>query len=195
MNNFFSRIQKPTPISRTALRGGYLVTLLGLLSIPLLAWTESNSYSDDQIKAVFLYHFTSFIKWPEDAFSSGDTHFRICTPETDPINKTLSVIIAGEAVNNRDIELYTLAEGDQAKSCQILYLPQGNDGHLLEQLNHGASRTLTVSDDKEFIKRGGMIKFHFERGRIRPVIHKPRLDNANLKASAKLLQLATLVSK
>ena len=188
MKHSLLQAQQTAPMSRRALHGIFSVALLGLLYTPLLAWSESTQYSDDQIKAVFLYHFTSFIRWPEDAFASGDTDFRICTAASDPINKTLSAIIAGESVNNRGIELYTLAEGDQAESCQILYLPGNGDDHLLERLNDGAARTLTVSDDKEFIKRGGMIKFHFERGRIRPVIHKSRLDNANLKASAKLLR-------
>ena len=194
MTHSFSRMQPTPSAQRSRLHGLMLALIWGGLGLPLQTGAISLGYSDNEVKAVFLYHFTSFIKWPEDAFPSADAHFRICTSETNPINEKLLTIIAGESVDNRSIELHTLSEGDQATSCQILYVSMGDNRQLLEHLRESESRTLTVSDDTEFIKRGGMIKLHLQAGRVRPVIHKARLDNAHLKASAKLLQLATLVS-
>lgn len=169
--------------------------LSGCLLLPQSV-TAQPSYADHQIKAVFLYHFTKFINWPETAFPSADSPFNICTTGATQLSEVLASAILGEVVAGHPLQVISQVGSDQVPTCHILYIPAGYDSQLLWTIkNSGVTTILTVSDDEKFINQGGIIKLESARGRVRPVINTTALDRAKLKASAKLLQLATLVSE
>ena len=154
------------------------------------------SYADHQIKAVFLYHFTRFINWPETAFASASSPFNLCTTEASDLSEVLESAIAGEAVAGRPLRLIPGVDLDEIHACQLIFLPAGHNPELLLAIkNLGPTNILTVSDDDDFISQGGIIRLEFSAGRVRPVINTTALDKAHLKASAKLLQLAKLVAQ
>ena len=175
------------------------ITMCAILSWSLLlpqSVAAQPSYADHQIKAVFLYHFTKFINWPETAFPSADSPFNICTTGSGPLSEVLTSAISGEVVAGHPLQVISQVGSDQVPTCHILYIPAGYDSHLLwTSKNSGVATILTVSDDETFINQGGIIKLESTLGRVRPVINTTALDRAELKASAKLLQLATLVSE
>ena len=54
---------------------------------------------------------------------------------------------------------------------------------------------LTVSDDPQFIRRGGMIQFVFDDNRVRFEINLAAVQRARLNLSSELVKLATAVRR
>ncbi len=182
-------------------RLGYRTILPGLLYCLLLisagASAQKASFAEEQIQAVFLFHFANFIKWPTVAFAADDSTFNICATEHTALSAALEATIAGETtVDGHAMRLFSPVSAEDLSSCHIVYLPSGYDSDLLVHIqNSGVVSVLTVSDEANFISRGGMIELDYRKGRVRSTINTTALDKAGLKASAKLLQLSTVVSQ
>jgi hypothetical protein len=58
----------------------------------------------------------------------------------------------------------------------------------------GSAKVLTVSDISDFARQGGMIGFVIEDGRVKIQINLQAVNNAGLKISAKLLEVAKIIS-
>lgn len=141
---------------------------------------------ETKVKAAYLYHLIKFVEWPSP---SGEA-FRVCVHGSETIGGML-----GELSNRqvRDRPLKIEIEGDPAR-CQLLYIGRG-DKDLPDLL----ARTrrlpiLTVSDADEFARRGGIVGFYSEAGKIRLEINPEAARAANLRISAKLMELARTVT-
>lgn len=181
-------------------RLGNKITLSGFLCclslLPVGAIAQKVSFAEEQIQAVFLFHFSNFIKWPAVAFAADNNTFNICVTQHTTLSTALEATIAGETVDGYVMRLISPIKAEDLPSCHIIYLHDGYDPGLLAQIqNSGAASILTVSDGANFISHGGMVRLHYRKGRVRSIINTTALDKAGLKASAKLLQLSTLVSQ
>lgn len=174
----------------------YALAFILLLFAP---HTYADKFSEDQIKAVFLFNFAGFIRWPVDAFSDTKSPFRFCalTSQT-PIIQALNSVITGESINGRQLVFQLIKPIDELKkddihTCQILFLHKmelTQFAPLIQAIKNYP--ILTVSDDDDFTSKGGMIALTRTIRRLRPIINNKRLQQANLKASSKLLQLAKI---
>ncbi len=82
----------------------------------------------------------------------------------------------------------------ELKSCQILYISNSERGRLKDIFAALEGQpVLLVADVSGFAIDGGMIGFVLEQQRIIFEINREALEQANLKASAKLLKLARIV--
>ena len=161
--------------------------------------THADKISEEQIKAVFLFNFAGFIRWPDDAFSDANAPFHFCAlTDQTPIIQALNSVITGESINGRSL-VFRLIDPidelnmDEIYTCQILFLHKQELSQFttLTQTLAG-SPILTVSDDDDFTRKGGMIALTRTVRRLRPIINNKRLQQAGLKASSKLLQLAKI---
>jgi hypothetical protein len=153
------------------------------------------TFSEDQIKAVYLFNFAEFIRWPESAFSEHPDSFHFCAlNEENPVISILKKVIRDEKVKGRKLIFRRINNLQLLKGCQVLYLQNDElsrfDEFTTEIKN---SRVLSVSDQDDFVKRGGMITISRVSNRLRPTINIKRLKQAGLRASAKLLRLAAIV--
>jgi YfiR/HmsC-like len=168
-------------------------TTLRLALIPL-AWVASGfgatpAPTEFEIKAVFLYHFTQFVAWPEAAFSGPDAPFVIGLVGTNPFGDSLKKIIGGEAVGTHRLELQEVDSVTAETRCQILYFAENGEDFLdLRRLR--TSPVLTVGESDSFCKRGGMIQFFLERRRVRLKVNLEEARAHSLEISAKLLRVA-----
>ncbi len=177
--------------------------LLLILTVSLLLLTphtHAEKFSEDQIKAVFLFNFAGFIRWPGDAFSDTEASFHFCAlNDQTPIIQSLIQVINGESQQGRKLMFKLLKSVDDLSvydinTCQILFFHRQELEQfslLAQTLNK--SPILTVSDTENFIDEGGMIALIHSDHRLRPMIHNKRLQQTGLKASSKLLQLAKIV--
>lgn len=171
-----------------------------LILCTLTSHAHAENFSENQIKAVFLFNFAGFIRWPGDAFTDTESPFHFCAlSDQTPIIQSLIQVINGESQQGRKL-VFKLIEPsadltiNDVRICQILFFHQQEFEQfpLLVQALNG-SRILTVSDAEDFIDEGGMISLIHSDRRLRPMIHNKRLQQAGLKASSKLLQLAKIV--
>lgn len=159
--------------------------LVGLLLIACsgVAVPATREY---EIKAAFVFNFVRFIQWPtpgagytvgilgEDPFEGGLRDF-----ESKPIGgKKVSVrkVTSAKDARSCDVVFVSASEGDQVKG-------------VLTELR--GAPVLTVSDIPSFADKGGSIGLTTESNRVRFVVNTDSLRKGDLKASAKLLQLAT----
>lgn len=140
----------------------------------------------DKVKAAYLFHLTRFVEWPEAARAN----LKVCIFGSDQVAGLFREITANKA-EARSIQLGTEADTDPGR-CQLLYLGRHTDdiAALLKKVK--GKPVLTVSDDRDFMQMGGMVAFTELEGRIKLLVSVRAAKAADLKLSAKLLEVAQL---
>jgi hypothetical protein len=145
-----------------------------------------------QVKAVFMLNFTKFIEWPATAFAAPDSPIDICILGDDPFGSALDQIVAGEVVNGRKVLAQRIKHAPPPKFCQVLFvgMPEKEFPGIMPGLGRGV---LTVGEGASFIRSGGMIAFVVEKRRVRFAINQAAAENAGVKLSSRLLNVAISV--
>ncbi len=158
------------------------------LSDAVIAQTPHSEY---KIKAVFLYNFTRFIDWPNSAFTSREEPFKIGIVGTDPFGEYLEEAVRNEKVGGRPIVIERYKNVKEIKDCQLLYIHSKDQREIKNIINFVQSKNiLTVCDNPEFMKWGGMIRIYSDDNKIRMQINDSAARSVNIKVSAKLLNVA-----
>ncbi len=146
-----------------------------------------------QVKAVFLYNFANFIKWPKNTFSNPDTPFSICILGDDPFQQEIDITIRNEKIEQRPVVIQRLNNLIKINICQILFISQSETNYLKDILNTLQKYPiLTVSDIDTFVIAGGMIQFFVQNRRVGFYIAPDVLKTINLEISANLLRVAKI---
>lgn len=151
-----------------------------------------------QIKAVFLYNFTQFVEWPDDAFATADSPLVIGILGSDPFGQYLDNTIVGEAGNGHPLVVERYEEVEDIAACHILFINIADKRKLQNVLSDLEGRNiLTISDVQHFARSGGILQFFEERNKIRLRINLEAAKSADLNISSKLLSLAevTIIQK
>jgi uncharacterized protein DUF4154 len=158
------------------------------------ARAQSPTASEYQVKAAFLYNFAKFVEWPSSSFSDASTPLRICIFGQDPFGQELQNIANEKIVNGRKLSVSQVADLQTAKACQILFIASSEKAQLKQVLESlRGSGALTVGDIKGFVEAGGMINFVLENQRVRFEVNRKAAEQAGLKVSSKLLNIAKSV--
>lgn len=171
---------------------GILLGLLSFLSLSLFARGEPG---EEQVKAAFVYNFAKFVEWPESAFESKEDPMVLCIAGKDKVGAALQ-LLKQRAVQGRPLHINVLpANRDSLKNvlCHILFIASSEEQRqqdLLAELENAP--VLTVADNIEFVKQGGMISLYVEAQRVQFSINQNATHNNGLKLSARMLQLARI---
>jgi YfiR/HmsC-like len=158
------------------------------------ARAQSPTAGEYQVKAAFLYNFAKFVEWPSSSFSDAGTPLRICIFGQDPFGQELRDIANEKIVNGRKLLVSQVADLQTAKACHILFIASSEKAQLKQVLeNLRGTGVLTVGDTKGFVDQGGMINFVLENERVRFEVNRKAADQAGLKVSSKLLNVAKSV--
>ena len=152
-----------------------------------------------KVKAAYLYNFAKFIEWPDGALGDEEAPFVIGVLGDDPFGQILDATVKAKKIAQRPVKIRRLRlsrQVDRAKltDCSILYISNSERRRLKKIFAAlGDQPVLLVADIPGFASDGGMIGFVFEKQRIIFEINREALEQAKLKASAKLLKLARIV--
>ena len=147
-----------------------------------------------QIKAVYLYNFANFIKWPRATFESSSAPFQICVLGDDPFRTQLDLVVENEKIKGRVVKIQRIHYVEESDSCQIVFVSQSKQryqAHIFAYLQQRP--VLTVSDIENFATKGGMVQFYHRGNKIRFIIAPQAVRGAGLQASSRLLQIAKIV--
>lgn len=147
-----------------------------------------------QIRAVFLFNFTQFIEWPQNAFLNENSPMVIGVLGQDPFGNVLEETIRGEEMNGHPLVVQRFSKVEEIEVCHILYVNVSKSDqlkHVFESLKN--KNVLTVGDINNFSKQGGMIRFFTENSKTRIRINLESTKEADLTISSKLLRLAEIV--
>lgn len=148
-----------------------------------------------QVEAAYLYNFTKFVGWPIRSTPKNQS-FTICVLGADPFGGALDATLAGEVIHGSKLAARRIATAQDSADCRILFVSSSEESRLNEILAalEGAS-VLTVSDIRDFSRRGGMIQFILADGKVRFEVNVKNAARAGLSVSADLLEAALAVRR
>ena len=151
---------------------------------------QSQEIEEYQLKAAFLFNFTKFINWPHADASSKLT---VCVVSAKEVGRALEVVTRGKSVDARQVVVQQLSFPAALETCQLLFI--GSSGKKMEEILMEAKKfpIVTVGEDEKFLRRGGMINFVLEDGKLRFQINTDAVGLAGINISSKLLSLAKIV--
>lgn len=179
-----------TPSLIASLRrfSGWLGWALGLAAAASTALARNAS--EYRVKAAFLYNFTKFVEWPDNAAADRPFVLGVCGPGA--LVDELRDALAGRSVRSRPLRVAAVRTPADARAVDLLFVSaQGEDAveDLLAAVR--ASPVLTVGESDRFAGAGGIITFLTVDGRVRFAIDRAAGERARLRISAQLLKLAT----
>jgi hypothetical protein len=173
---------------------GVVVALLFFIATGLRAQQERPS--EYQVKATYLFNFGRFVKWPATVPAGKGDSFAVCVLGQDPFGPILDSTLAGETLDGKPVVLRRISKPQDAGECRILFISSAEEKHLKEiLLALDESGVLTVSDMRDFTRRGGMIQFLLEGDRVRFEINLSSAETARLVLSSDLLKVAASVKR
>jgi YfiR/HmsC-like len=156
--------------------------------------SAQSSAEEYQVKAAFMFHFAQFVEWPSGAFKDTNDPLTYCTVGEDPFQGALEQSLNGKLIGTRRARILHLKQARQFQDCQVVFIgttERKEISTILAALK--GAPILTVGDQADFVKDGGMIGFCLEDKKIRFEINLDAASDANLRISARLLALAKAV--
>ncbi|MBL7699582.1 MAG: YfiR family protein [Chitinophagaceae bacterium] len=152
---------------------------------------QAQRATEYQVKAAFILNFSKFVEWPGDAFARQSDIFILGVLGKDPFGDYLDEIVEGEKIEGKKLIIQRYNSVDDIHDCQILFINVPEEtGAVIKRLK-GRS-ILTVSDDADFSRAGGIIQFYKQDDAIRLQINPDAAKEANLTLSSKLLRIAKI---
>lgn len=173
---------------------------LGILFlIPIMTMSmraaQHETAPEYKIKAAFLYNFTQFVEWPDSAFPQPNANLVIGILGDDPFGAYLDETVKGEKVNDHLLLVKRFQNITDVNNCHILFVSASEKDeleHIFENLK--TQPILTVGDDTNFTREGGMVRFLTAKNKTRIQINLQAAKQADLAISSKLLGLAEIVN-
>jgi len=170
-----------------------LLLLIGVLSLH----AKSPVFSEDQVKAVYLFNLTGFVSWPNSAFVAPDAPLRIGVSGVDRITAFIDYIrmaVEGETSGQRAIVIEHLPLSADPSGYHILFITDSPEEKVRELLDAVKGLPiLTVGESDGFCRRGGMINLLRRGNRIGLEINIAATKTSELRVSSKLLRVATII--
>ncbi len=169
-----------------------LITLLTLRSQAQMGFTVYPS--EYQVKAKYLYNFSRFVDWPDQAFPHSDTPYIIGILGEDPFGIDLDKTVEGKKVKGRNFIVKRFHRIDDLEFCHILFIgvpDQKKSIRIIDKLKE--TSILTVSERKKFAHDGGIINFITKEKKIRFEINRQAAKNAGINISSKLLKQSNII--
>jgi len=185
-----SRLGGSPEASRARRRRRWLVAALGL-AVAAAAPGVSASVTDEYgLKAAFLYQFTKYVSWPDDA----DGPVAICVLGDDPFGTRLDETLEGKTAQGHPIRARRIDSARAGSDCRIVFVSRSERARVESTLAAiGDGPTLTVADMPGFPLRGGMINLRVEDDRVKLEVNPENAERAGLKIRSELLRLADVV--
>jgi len=169
-------------------------------TIMLLLWVLASvpgfcqAASEEQVKAAYLYSFAKFIEWPSRSFQSASSPFHFCVVNNRSFQAELDRTVKGKSVAGRAIEVASVLDTEQSRSCHLLFVDasQERQSRPLLRALQGAT-ILIVGETRNFIDGGGTIGFLMEDEHVYFEINQREATLAGLYVSSRLLSVAKRV--
>lgn len=146
---------------------------------------------DEKFKALFIYNFTKYIEWPQ---SKQAGNFVIGIYGDNPIQKELSVIAQKKRVGNQQIAVKKITSVADAKSCNMVFVPQNKSGDAKQiAASIKSSGVILITDKDGYAKDISGINFVKVNGRQQFEVNKATIEAQGAKVNSGLLTLGIAV--
>ncbi len=146
-----------------------------------------------QIKGAMMINFIKFVEWPDQLIDKTDMTITVGIIGNDNFGNTLNQI-EGRTIGGKQLSIRRIATLSQLSGCQVLFISASESHHSYQILLEVAGTpVLTIGEDEDFIRLGGIIRFYNEKNHIRFEINQTAALKSDLKISAKLLEVAAAI--
>lgn len=185
--------RKPAKLLFTAL---FLLSLLFFLPArQKTAAASPSTFSEEQIKAAYIYNFAKFIQWPESAFADTEAPLQICVAGPESVYLALESL-ENKTVQGRPLKTSRHSSTGEPRKCHILFIGKENKKEFWEKKEKSITpHVLTIADFDSFVSQGGIIELLQEGSKIRFAVNIRAAERAELKLSSKLLKLAVFIQE
>ena len=159
-----------------------------LIWVFFLANVSAEDRKEYDVKAAFIFTFLKYTDFPDKG-----THFNIAIIGKNPFKGALKEVskekVKGREVKvsyfNRDVSKETLSKFHIIFISSSEFLSQKD---ILKKIT--GPHSLTIGDNKWFLKSGGMINFITKNKSIRWQVNTDQINTRKFKVSSKILRLA-----
>jgi hypothetical protein len=152
----------------------------------------ASAYSEDAVKAAYLYRFTQYIEWPPAA--PADAPFTIAVLDAPGIAAELRRILPNHRIKNSAAQVREIARVQDLGSAQMLYVGSAQIDRVRSAVAALQARpVLVVTDVEQGLAAGSVLNFVMLEHRVRFEVSLPAADHSRLRISAELLGVATRV--
>jgi len=163
-------------------------------SSPSLAAGEATGPGEYELKATFLFNFTKYATWPDDAFERADSPFVVGVLGPDPFKDVLDRTMKDKVAAGRRIVVERYPRMSQVGSPHLLFVTERDPALAGAVPKEFAKRPiLLVGDCEEFATVGGGVGFFLRRGDLRFAINPDALARARISVSVQVMKLARIV--
>lgn len=174
--------------SRGSLSALLIIFLISLIS-GSLSGSEIRAY---EIKAAFLYNFVKFVEWPDSLLKQSRGVITVGILGTGDFGDAFDVI-TGRSVKDMKLSVRYFEKTEDIRACHLLFVGSSENGRLKEIIESVQGYpVLTVGEAEEFSALGGIIRFYTENNKVRFEINISAASKADLRISAKLLEVAKI---
>jgi hypothetical protein len=150
-------------------------------------------YSEDAVKAAFLYRFAGYVTWPRESRQDVRS-FTIAVLDGDSIARELEKLLAGRTINGLPARVSRIKSVRGLADAQMLFVGAGSIDTLRQEIAAIAARpVLVVTDAPGGLDAGSTVNFLLVDRRLRFEVSLAAADRAGLKVSAELLSVAARV--
>ena len=147
------------------------------------------------VKAAYLYHFTTYMEWPEGSFARPDSPLVIGVLDDDDVASQLERTLAGQSVAGHPMQVRRLRGGEALAGLHLLLIGH-TEGSAAATLATAAGLPLvTVTESEADYAEGSMINFVTADNRVRFEVTLGPAEAAHIKISARMLTAALSVRR
>jgi hypothetical protein len=168
-----------------------LIAAIGALVAPM-ALAQESAFLEDEVKAAFLYHFGTYVEWPESARRSESLTIAVLGAPT--VVAQLRAFLPGRTIQERPVVVRTVSSITEIADAQVLFIGAENNGRLRQLIDRVGQRpVLIVTDADDGLEQGAMVNFKVIDERLRFEISLAAAEKAGLMLSSRLLATALRV--
>lgn len=150
-------------------------------------------YSEDAVKAAYLYRFAGYVVWPRSQIAGSP--FVIEVIDDSGVAGELERLLPDHPINGHPAQVRVVSRGTRLGDAQMLYVGDtftGNVRALTASLGHRP--VLVVTDENDGLNDGGTINFiASDGGHVRFEVSLTSAARAGLRISSQLLSVAVRV--
>ncbi len=153
---------------------------------------QDRPYSEDEVKAAFLYHFGTYVEWPPRA--RGEQAITIAVLGAPSVVAELTMFLPGRTIQGRPVKVRAIGAIRDLGDDEILFIGREFNARLRDLIGGLRDKpVLVVTDAPDGLDRGAMVNFQLVNERVRFEISLPHAQDAGLMLSSRLLAAALRV--
>jgi hypothetical protein len=182
-------LRRRASLKRTALT---LLAVVWAMGLAVRAADAAESYSEDAVKAAFLYRFTGYVDWPPQAVV--DPQFTIAVLDADGVASELGRLLQNRQIQNRPAQVRSIKNLRELDGAQMLYIGGSHRDDLHRLISSVAGRpVLVVTNQDGGLDAGSSVNFLLIDQRVRFEISLDAAQGSGLRVASELLAVAIRV--